>query len=132
MLRTFGNDGIEIINSINHNYDYYSFDRIDTNNTIIYDMKNKNTKSINLDKQKLKIFMDNVTSDLVLIHDDYYFWNRHDKQSHYGKSIFDTSNYKIFFDDNNCVTCEKLFYKVNTLQAMIDENYFINIINNIN
>lgn len=72
----------------------------------------------------------------MAIHDDYTHWNDHKRDRKYGKIILsDERLLQIFFDDNDCVniTGEKNchYVQINTIDALVNEDYYINKIRNI-
>jgi hypothetical protein len=89
------------------------------------------------------------------IQDDWSYWNQHQERGQYGKPfLYDLSgtsgtlgNLSLFFDDNvtgdehldivhSCeitgkvistkALCDRFIFPVNTMEAMLDDNYFIN------
>ncbi len=93
------------------------------------------------------------------IQDDWFYWNQNQEQGQYGKPfLYDLSgisgrvrNLSLFFDDNitgderldivnpceitgqkipTKVLCDRFIFPVNTMDAMLDDNYFINHVMN--
>jgi len=76
------------------------------------------------------------SSKHLAIQEDYKYWNDHKRDAKHGKTILgDERLVQIFFDDNECVHivgdkgCH--FVKVNTLDALLDENYFTDHISKV-
>lgn len=70
------------------------------------------------------------SSTHLAIQEDYHYWNNNKRIVSCGKTIgFDKDLVQIFFDDNECVhimnndQCH--YIKVNTLDALVNKNYFI-------
>ncbi len=143
ILRTFGNDA-RIITDELMKLDYKkSF----VNGTIHHN--SKGNVSLILDDKKeyeglLEIQNFIVSSkDNIVIKEDYEYWNKNKKSKTHGKLlVIDTRVNRIAFDDNNCFSCVDLncsivqdaniFFKVNTIQAMLLSWYYTNIIDAVN
>jgi len=72
---------------------------------------------------------------------DYYpYWNNNSRLPQYGKFVLEDGTRQIFFDDNYCVDVRSesgeylpnsnVFVKVNTLKAIMDPNYYTDLIDN--
>lgn len=81
------------------------------------------------------------SGNVSLIHDHWEKWENSGRRKEWGKPFVRTNNaHQIFFDDIDCVKqislpehTETLFesIRVNTISAMIDENYYINMIDSL-
>lgn len=73
-----------------------------------------------------------------LIEEDYEYWNSNNRNKNNGKMLIHSDNHiQYFFDDNDCVYYinkhkDNLqltnFFHINSLDARLDEDYYINII----
>jgi predicted transcriptional regulator len=149
-LRTFGQDGQDVIDKLRKLYNlefcvyhckynygeakfYYESNGISTDPRIIYSVSNTCNKH-------------------VLIIDDYQYWNNNNREAKYGKFIpyitdmphtktADTDlnvsiQKQIAFDDNDCMWTDNSdkvkIHKIVTIDAALDEYYYLNFINKSN
>ncbi len=153
IIRTFGNDiqkvteEIEKNTSISFSRDKYNIadNQLFMNGVLIYN-----------DMSSIYNFF--VKSDHLAIQDNWYKWNQNEEISRFGKkfpiSFRDNNTISLFFDDhveedynsfhnvvapidvetNNLLDVhslvkKKLIFKVNTVDAILDDNYFIKKVN---
>ena len=141
IFRTFGIDGPIIIDTLREKYKYnkpFTFaEYIRTKDEDILVLSNDIVIKGIIEIGK---FITNHKRHLC-IKDDYNFWSiQNNKNKECGKPmILNKDHIQIFFDDNNCVTThhqyglivdDKYFNHINTIQAMTDDDYFLNIIKN--
>lgn len=74
------------------------------------------------------------TNNHCALKESYNYWNKNSKSKLCGKQLCGDSDMKqLFFDDNDCVnvmdSTNCSFIKINTLGALLDEDYYINLIN---
>ena len=145
VFRTFGIDGEDVLNCL---YKQHGFDKFSPDNVVRGTFKHSG------DSTSLELSVDNSTvtlsdfkpeqlTELVeqyaprhfLIREDYDYWNNNRRDAKYGKVMCgDDRTIQIFFDDNDCVyttnpeTRFAHFVKVNSLFALQDEDFFINIV----
>ena len=149
MLRTFGEDGENVMQLIMEYLKSKSSPTAACNEFTSYEMKRKvgakfeikqkGDSFVSYDLDGVKSWFDSLQHKFVFIKDDYQFWNSHSRQSRAGKIAF-TDNIIRFFDDNDCVcmyavdpssqeivydSTSKTFKKIKTFNAMCDENYFV-------
>ena len=74
---------------------------------------------------------------VVYIQEDYATWNKQGRAKEHGKQLLSHPQmFQIFFDDNDCVhipspDSSTHFVRVNTLDAMQDEDYFVKHVRNL-
>jgi len=138
VLRTFGNDGPMIVDHINtvHGYEkpfiYATYVRTDDQHML----KLSNDEIIGL-----KNISDFISQhpDNICIKDDYEYWCANNNYiKHKGKPlIVNELDVQIFFDDNDCVVTyghkgdlkeDTYFNRINCIQAMLDHDYYIRLI----
>jgi len=141
VLRTFGLDGPLIINDLKEKYGYdkpftfCTYIRSDEGDTL--NVKDKDIKGLD----EIGKFITNHKHNLC-IKDDYKYWSiDNNKDKSYGKPMILSHKHKqIFFDDNNCVITfeqdgtisdNKYFCQINTILAMTDDDYFLDIIKKV-
>jgi len=139
ILRTFGLDADEVINYLKTNK---STSHIF--NAIIQGTFNNDdeTPTLLLETSEIIIGMDKI-NDLfaksnyhMALKENYNYWNYNKRNKLAGKQLLGDSRYvQIFFDDNDCVnvinTINVYNIKVNTLDVMLNKNFYIDQINNI-
>lgn len=134
VLRTFGGDIQDVLNSVvlveNDKFKKALTGEIIRNNDNIILKCDHETTYHGLGEINQLYFDTDVH---LAIQEDYHFWNGHQRDKNYGKIIkSDEKLIQIFFDDNDCVSiigdenCH--FFKINTLDALMNEDYFINLI----
>lgn len=67
----------------------------------------------------------------IMVTDDYKKWNNGGRSVEFGKEVRSYDGFEQYaFDDNLCMFCGDgvKFYHVNTLEAALDENYYINLL----
>ena len=124
IFRTFGNDGDKVLENFKHKdvlSGYFDVDKLCLNNGVILHGLQEINEFILLNKSHL------------FIQEDYHYWNNHGKDKLYGKQLMGSANFtQLFFDDNPCVhvvdNTNATFIKINTLQAMMDKDYYVNLI----
>ena len=121
IFRTFGSDGEEVLKNFKHKNVIKGFFNIDK---LILD----NGITLN-GLEEINNFI-KTTTDHIFIQEDYHHWNNNTKSKLFGKQLLGTPDFhQIFFDDNPCVNVlnntNAIFIKINTLQAMRNNDYFI-------
>lgn len=116
VFRTFGSDGPLVIDKINQNKEFPI-------NFIECQPKELSLSQFEECKKENRH---------ILVQDNYNRWNYNYKDPKYGKIIIGDSNlFQYGFDDNDCMYPlgeNVTFFKINTLRAAFDEDYFINLI----
>ena len=135
VLRTFGNDGSMVINDLNIKHGYQKpfthAKYIRANDQHILKISNNEVIGI----QNICDFITQHPNNLC-IQDDYEYWHTSDNRNKiHGKPMIMKDSYvQLFFDDNDCVVSydydgcimdDTFFTKVNTLQAMTNDDYYI-------
>lgn len=78
-----------------------------------------------------------TTDKHIVVQEDYHHWNDHKKEAKFGKIIKPHPDLIQYgFDDNPCMhvmpeSGEVYVFRVNTVQAGLDENYFVKLVNEI-
>lgn len=150
ILRSYGVEIFEVGEEINHHYSPIFTQKAEfREGKLVFQ-----DGSIYVNPSEIYSYLRNTTH--IAIHDDWYFWNSHAQAIEYGKPFIidnaDSKTLSIFFDDNieetnmvsniiapiDATTGEILgirdlvdryqAVKVETLEAILDENYFINCI----
>ena len=72
----------------------------------------------------------------LALKESYDYWNKHNRNKINGKQLFGSPKMtQIFFDDNDCVnvidSTNSHFVKINTLCALLDNQYYVNLINEV-
>jgi len=74
----------------------------------------------------------------ILIQENYHYWNSNQRKKEHGKQLLGSSNlFQVFFDDNDCVhvrgqaATQTHFIRVNTMQALFDDDYFVKIVHKL-
>ena len=70
----------------------------------------------------------------IMVQDDYHRWNSNGKKVEFGKDIKYIDGITQYgFDDNVCMNCDVgvKFHHVNTLQAALDEHYYVNLVDKL-
>lgn len=123
VFRTFGVDGglvIEEMKKISERKFIVGKMEI-VNDIAVLNIDNKSLSGID----EIFDFIENSDCD-ILINEDYNYWNKNGKKNTHGKILCERNKSHIFFDDNDCVYVLKgTFVKVNTIDAFMDEDYFI-------
>lgn len=135
ILRTFGSDGNLVIQEIQKYSSKF-------NNFIVGKMgHNGNEEYLEIEGKIIKD-IENITEYLyntensVLIQEDYRYWNSHKRRKEAGKLLYPSNFDQLFFDDNECVDIIKnddsksitKYIRVNTAQAILDDDYYINFL----
>lgn len=133
VLRTFGKDISAVVESLMDDPKYSSIliGRIDhVEDNMIISLNGK----IYVGMKEINDLFAHSTNHIIL-QEDYNYWNDHSRDKTHGKTIQSDPNLlQFFFDDNECVNIiggEYCHYiKVNTVEALVNENYFVNHIRN--
>lgn len=139
VFRSFGKDIKEVLEYLKTNDKFKNaligkVTHVDGNMQVVF-----NNGTVCNNPSDLNQFL--VESNVHLaLQEDYRYWNDHKRAKEYGKMLYPDSKIKqLFFDDNDCVniiqnsSTDKLdchYIKVNTLDALQNENYFTDIIKN--
>lgn len=112
ILRTFGKDRELVVSMLEH-----------------YGMKFVARKSEELNAE---LYKDCHTRGVhIMVTDDYHRWNTNGRKAEFGKDIkYFEGLIQYAFDDNLCMNCDKgvKFYHVNTLQAALEDDYYVNLL----
>lgn len=125
VFRTFGNDADTLIEYLQRQWPERF--KIVNKGQIVYQGDSPSLKVNGSTFDNMNKFFEYC--DPIIIKEDYGYWNTHGRDARHGKCIEGTQRFRqIFFDDNECVnvidTTNAKFVRVNTLQALIDEDYF--------
>ncbi len=139
IFRTFGLDADEVIE--------YLINKHPTNfKTIIKGgfSYSDNNIVLTLDNGLYFKGMDNVNEYFYKTHnyhhlalkESYDYWNKNNRNKLNGKQLLGNIGMtQIFFDDNDCVNVidpiNSHFIKINTLCALLDDQYYVNLVNKI-
>jgi len=145
IFRSFGNDALFVENQLkiymNNKYNKnvsaskYVLNRIDFG-TFSLKKLDDTSNHIGFDTSSLSIWFESLEDQFIFIKDDYEFWSKNNKVKESSKIIFESEKFIRFFDDNSCVhihsesgsPVSNLFFRVDTYEAICDENYYINLI----
>lgn len=139
IFRTFGLDADEVIEYLKQKHpnnfktiikgDYsYEGDKVLLtldNGVCLRDMENIN-----------EYFHETYDCCHLALKESYDYWNKNNRNKLNGKQLMGNSEMvQIFFDDNDCVNIidpiNSHFVKINTLCALLDDQYYVNLVNNV-
>lgn len=143
ILRTFGGDIFKIVDHLNYigcmspensplkkGYITGIITHDKDDNIII---RLHNGYSVQNDKGVNNLFL-STTYNLAL-KEDYYYWHKNGRKTSHGKQLFANADMiQYFFDDHDVVNLVNkdngltFVHKINTLDAALDENFFIDLI----
>lgn len=132
VFRTFGLDADEVIEYLRtNNKTSHKFKSI-IKGQFSYD----DDVVLTLENDEIVVGMDNINNLIkkspshLALKENYNYWNNNNRNKINGKQLLgDNEMVQIFFDDNDCVNiidsknCH--FIKINTLHALLDNNYFV-------
>jgi hypothetical protein len=140
MLRTFGQDGSDVISKL---------DKLYTMKFETFHCRYSNDKpEFYYEGEGLPVTLKQIyqnVKDHVLIIDDYGNWDRNNRKAESGKFIEHIDDVEqIAFDDNNCMFTDITnntdntddsnnikIYKIVTVDAALDDQYYLNLINQV-
>ena len=142
VFRTFGLDADEVIDYLRTNDKTTKhfktvvkgeFKYSNDHNSILLSLDNNDEPIIGMHKFNELI---RTSEPHLALKESYNFWNSNKRNKECGKQLLgDDKMLQIFFDDNDCINVlddkNSHFVKINTLQALLNDNYYVDFINNI-
>ena len=143
VFRTFGLDADEVIDYLRTNEKTTKHFKTVVKGEFSYTNNNHNSILLSLDNNDEPVIGMHKFKELIrtsephlALKESYNFWNANKRNKECGKQLLgDKEMLQIFFDDNDCINViddkNSHSVKINTLQALLNDNYYVDFINDI-
>ena len=143
VFRTFGLDADEVIDYLRTNEKTTKHFKTVVKGEFSYTNNNHNSILLSLDNNDEPVIGMHKFNELIrtsephlALKESYNFWNYNKRNKVCGKQLLGHDEIlQIFFDDNDCINVlddkNSHSVKINTLQALLNDNYYVDFINDI-